>query len=638
MKNNSTCLIILIAFFVSSCVDQPKLDKVLESAGSNRKELLKVINHYRNKDNADSLKLKAAHFLIENMSNHSSIWNASIDSFRNEVIKSDSLLEKEQINTLWAKYDAHNKPLIKKDLESLGADFLIHNIDIAFKAWKQAPWTADVDFDSFCRYILPYRFRQELLADGWRDTLYNTYQPLIKNAKTEKEAFEIIYDIVGKQFISESSKFPYIIDVIAMQHQKAFSCMQRSVLIGSVMRALGIPVTIDYVGGWANYSNNGHAWVSLVTKEGTFSIYEDETEAKMYNRIDATRFELNHDIAEDYPFLMLFQKRYSKVYRYAYERNSKSLEQIGVAKSIKHMHEIVDVSKEYGLDGKIDIKPNKAVEYVCLCTFAAGMDWMPICYSKVENGTASFNYMGDSVLYLPIGFIKEEATPVGMPFILVSGKKQEICPNTQKTSTIEINRKYPLTGKWLNEWSNMIGNHFEASNNTDFSEKKTLCTINDAPVFINSIKVDKNQSFRYVRYVSECTTPMAEVMIIGENGRVNLTIGNSTINHAERTIDNDTKERANAEVGYIVYDLGIPHKITSIIYVPKNDDNFVVPNHEYELFYYNDGWTSLGKQMSKGYSLRYDNVPDGALLLLRDKSKGKEERPFLYKDGKQEWW
>lgn len=32
------------------------------------------------------------------------------------------------------------------------------------------------------------------------------------------------------------------------------------------------------------------------------------------------------------------------------------------------------------------------------------------------------------------------------------------------------------------------------------------------------------------------------------------------------------------------------------------------------------------------------NVPDHALLYLKDYTRGAEERPFTYVDGKQIWW
>ena len=58
----------------------------------------------------------------------------------------------------------------------------------------------------------------------------------------------------------------------------------------------------------------------------------------------------------------------------------------------------------------------------------------------------------------------------------------------------------------------------------------------------------------------------------------------------------------------------------------------------YELFYWQDGWISLGKKQPDGDSVVYDNVPIKALLWLRDLTKGREERPFTYENGKQIWW
>ena len=624
----------------SACAQQSKLEMALNAAGTNHIELLKVIDHYRKNSNKDSLKLKATYFLIENMVDHGSIWNNAIDSFRNEIITSDSVLKKEQINDLWTKQNKDSKTVMKMDLRTLNASFLIENIDMAFKAWKEAPWKEEVDFETFCRYILPYRFEHELLANGWRYNLYNTYHPLVKDAKTAKEAFEIIYSEVGKRFVSQSSKFPYIIDVIAMQNQKEFSCMQRCVVVGAIMRALGIPVAIDNVGIWANYSHNSHAWVSLITKKGTYSIYKDEKESKMKNKIDATLFELKYDIGKDYPYDTTFQKRCSKILRGTFERHDRIDVFDNKVKLVQRLLDpyTIDVSQEYGLNGMVDIRPSESVDYIYLCTFMSGYDWIPICYSKVNNGIAHFDHIGDSILYLPMGIIDSKLKPMGNPFILLKNKTQSIRPNTQNTITITVDRKYPLTGKWLNEWASMVGGRFEGSNDASFSKCNILHTIARTPIFQNRIMVDNSHTYRYVRYVTECTTPIAEIDVYEENKKIMLTVGNSTIKHAERAIDNDTKTRTNAESGYLDFDMGIPHRISSIVYVPKNDDNFVVVGHNYELFYYNNGWKSLGKIQSKGYSIRFTKVPIGALLLLKDHTKGKEERPFLYKNGIQEWW
>jgi hypothetical protein len=48
----------------------------------------------------------------------------------------------------------------------------------------------------------------------------------------------------------------------------------------------------------------------------------------------------------------------------------------------------------------------------------------------------------------------------------------------------------------------------------------------------------------------------------------------------------------------------------------------------------------LGRQVGsrKTQELVYHNVPSGALLLLRNLTKGKEERIFTYENGEQVWW
>ena len=72
-------------------------------------------------------------------------------------------------------------------------------------------------------------------------------------------------------------------------------------------------------------------------------------------------------------------------------------------------------------------------------------------------------------------------------------------------------------------------------------------------------------------------------------------------------------EEAN---GTVTFDLQNPTWIRKILFVPRNDDNFITPGNSYELFYQDGvmGWKSLGKQTATTYELIYTNIPDGALL------------------------
>src|SRR5690554_708660 len=71
---------------LNSCAgNTSKLETALEMAGDNRIELEKVLEHY-SQDPTDSLKLKAAQFLIANMPGHYSYKDSvSINGYYNEI-------------------------------------------------------------------------------------------------------------------------------------------------------------------------------------------------------------------------------------------------------------------------------------------------------------------------------------------------------------------------------------------------------------------------------------------------------------------------------------------------------------------------------------------------------------------------
>ena len=76
----------MIIFTTNSCTPS-RLEEVLELSGSNREQLEKVLQQHSSP--ADSLKLQAALFLIENMPGHYTLQGDKIDRFR-QVIDRDS--------------------------------------------------------------------------------------------------------------------------------------------------------------------------------------------------------------------------------------------------------------------------------------------------------------------------------------------------------------------------------------------------------------------------------------------------------------------------------------------------------------------------------------------------------------------
>lgn len=162
------------------------------------------------------------------------------------------------------------------------------------------------------------------------------------------------------------------------------------------------------------------------------------------------------------------------------------------------------------------------------------------------------------------------------------------------------------------------------------------------PVFRNKITTQAKR-FRYVRYQSSLRSrsPLAEIEFYIAGQPAKGTVLSKGIKFPERSLDGNTYTVPdNIHFGYSVsLDYGTPVQIDSIVFYPKNDDNFVRPDHEFELNYFCDGhWIPLECTSRQAYSLTYNNIPRNSLLLLRDLTAGKEERPFILRNGKVEWW
>ena len=154
---------------------------------------------------------------------------------------------------------------------------------------------------------------------------------------------------------------------------------------------------------------------------------------------------------------------------------------------------------------------------------------------------------------------------------------------------------------------------------------------------------DNNKKYRYIKFVSnpKRRSPIME-MEFYDDGK--LLRGKPFANGAlipENCFDGDTyNTMKNIERGYSVgCDFGKPVAVDKIILYLRNDGNYVVPGDEYELSYYDKGrWVYTRAYKSKGHKLVYKNVPSGALYVLRNRTKGSEERIFTYENGKQVWW
>lgn len=184
-------LILLFAFMggqlVESLSKDEKITSVeasLRSSGVNRKELEKVLHHYQ-KNPADSLKYKAACFLIENMPFYTYSYGEQLENYKSYYTwlkKSKGKTPQQVVDSIKKIYGPMKEPSKKRDIMEIDSAYLCRNIDWAFKVWQEQPWGKNISFETFCEYILPYRIGDEPLS-YWRETYYEKYNSLLDSLR-----------------------------------------------------------------------------------------------------------------------------------------------------------------------------------------------------------------------------------------------------------------------------------------------------------------------------------------------------------------------------------------------------------------------------------------------------------------------
>lgn len=643
MRNKNIFLLLL--FFTAS----------LYSIGQPTEQLNKVLTHYSTHP-SDSLKYKAALFLIGNMKGYKAPYGKAIESYKQKIQALRPPVSANVVKAAWQSSITEYSPKEIKwinDSDTLSAVFLIENIEQAFKSWETAPWHNQISFEQFCHLILPYRTMDEQLILGWRQALQQKYAGIIKGVTDIKQAFSLLSDSIIKSVRQVTPLCPYSPDVLTIDRLQQANCSQRCILQTAILRSLAIPATVDMVPGWANYSTMGHTWVALVLNNNeTYTLYEKDKEAKRFNKIDASEFPVTyHPVPTDkYPFRIDSIKKVSKIYRATYKVQVLPKEVQKIA-SLNDNH-VYDVSAEYGYTDSISIEIKEAGNgLLCLCTFRTGHNWYPIAMNNSQDGLITFNNIGTDVIYVIARPHDNHIHAVTYPFLVQKGGNVKyFIPDTIQKETVTLYRKYPVFSNWSNQWGNMIGGRFEGANTPDFSDAVLLDSIRTMPFGGITLNIKNNSYFRYLRYQTPSTsrTSLAELAFytqtpIGIKKIIGTPIAYKVLPKAIKYAFDGNRETVASTKStkyWIGIDLGenMEQSVCSIKFIPKSDTNGVEPGHLYELFYFQKIWKSLGRQICTDDFLIYENVPKNAILLLKDRTKGKEERIFYYNTEQQIWY
>ena len=220
---------------------------------------------------------------------------------------------------------------------------------------------------------------------------------------------------------------------------------------------------------------------------------------------------------------------------------------------------------------------------------------------------------------------------------------------TGRRGDVVLLSKFGMIGEFF--LGRMVGGVFEGSQTPDFRRRDTLYMVRKAPGRLCTVaRTDTTKRYRYVRYFGPFKgyCDVAEVSFRRSDGRMlsGKIIGPERGAHGGnsyfKAMDGDmTTSYGYPGIygGWVGLDLGERKAVGQVAYTPRHRDNFVRPGDTYELFVCEGGeWKSAGTQVAQSDSLLYHDIPSDAFLLLRNHTRGVDERIFEYKDGRQKFW
>ncbi|MDR0559181.1 MAG: hypothetical protein LBG92_03365 [Prevotellaceae bacterium] len=662
MKSNGYILLLLFVFlfvmFLFACNRQKGyLEQALIFAGDNRLELEKVLERYSAKPE-DSLKYKAAVFLIENMPGHFSYQNQAVMEAYYDAMDSVNMYSDCNVTEISSRYKAvfdrytGAQPAVS-DLKIISADYLTDNIDRAFDLWQNGNWATHLCFEEFCEYLLPCKVAELQSLDNWReylsDTIYGDLRYMPFSAHSSHSAYwachAVHQKLMEKYSPSKHVEMPVPHPVRRMRsllrQTLKRDCDDNTVATVSVLRAKGIPAMIDFTPQWPN-RKSGHSWYVIFDNTGKtehfhgFNVFED-------NHIDMPT---------------------GKVFRRCYAINEELLELNLSGETIpplfRNIH-IKDVTGEYQRTDNVSVKIDKpAGKHAWLSVFD-NTDWRPVQWGKVSGDMATFMNMGRDVVYLPVNMTENGQTAAAPPFILtLRGEIKPVVADASQTQTLKLTRKYPAFR--FSSWfaPEVIGAEIQAANRADFSDAVTLHTITLYGTLPGDVDIPQDTAqpqYRYWRYCSPSGSScnLSELYFFQDGKDITAqgtVIG--TVEKSEETVKSVNNfgkrhvfdrnpltffESPEATGVWVGMDFGKPEHIDRIIYMPRSDGNYITFGDEYELKYWNRGqWRSLGRKTADGVYLTFYGCPAGALFLLHDCTCGVEDRIFTYENGTQVWW
>lgn len=497
-------------------------------------------------------------------------------------------------------------------------------------------WESTVDKETG-KEILIQNFYSGKMSQKWRiiKKTSNTYAKSFFKIGSMLSYGLRVTDVM-KQFESITSRGDITPSLSSVCMYRTGTCQDETSYTVALSRYLGMPTAVDFVPHWGNRPNH-HSWAVIIMPNGK-----------------SVPFYMGFAPGDTAQYAHSYLK--PKIFRRCFNVNNEIAEDLSEEKSVPEMFKapnFIDVTDEYydtkNVTRYIPKKyANHKIAYICV---SDRENWIPVHYGKISRNTVTFKSMGPNILYTVGVWENNQIVPFGHPFVLkTDGSIKEIVCNKKKKQSMTLYRKYPFFAKF-DEFNGRMGlGRFQGSNKGDFSDESTLYTHEGATegCWLEANLTPSSQTYRYLRYIghqgSYCNVNEIEFYNSRNQKLTGKIIGTQGTDKQtkESVFDGDVLTGFNGvspDGHWVGLHLSRPSDVSKIRYMPRNDGNCVEVGDMYHLLMYDKGrWVYLALMRAETTKLVINNVPSEGLYILKDISKGKEERVFTYENGKQVWW
>jgi hypothetical protein len=455
MKFKPVLLIVLSIGFTYVRGQYPAdVKAALAQTKTNQTQLTRALNYFYN--TGDSLKIKSVNFLVANMPIHSSQSYYWADSTGQRIAfneldystYTDAINAFEQLKLQYG--NLHPVAYAYRDIDSITADMLIENVELAIQKAKEAGSRLNAADSDFFEYILPYRVSVEPLQN-WRSKYAGRFMHVIDPTQPVDTQLLRLGEDIKKWFINtydiQSRKEPLPrLGALQLLNRKKGACEDVAGLAAFMLRSQGMVGACDMVTWWATSSGKHFC-------NGTYNA-----------KGEPIRF----DAATSTVRLQQFAREPAKVIRTTYSNRKETignlLPQEQIPQGFMRTKNYIDVTHLYWPVDAFTVTPfvtaaDASVLYACV--FNNG-HWQATWWAKNAREHTTFNNMSKGVVYLPVTYSEHKITAAGWPVALGYNNRailqtdiihtiQLVIPEKENYLKYRPQKKYTLY-YWKNKW------------------------------------------------------------------------------------------------------------------------------------------------------------------------------------------